>query len=223
MAWKTHKPQCGKPLGISALWHIIYKSKCLPDVSSIYQDVAAIDHSRHKASPVDIPMAAPGFRRSPHLLRLIEHMTALPGKDYFLFPPPPEDDMVDAVTLDEVTGAAVFIVMRNRALVCGEEGAILYLYRVLQKQDPTGATHDRLRKQLRLEYQSSWDTVWRELCAGKKRPVNPVGREELEPVLMDLQKAGRFVKELKSYKKGAGDITPLGLKVGLSFTLFPVC
>jgi len=50
------------------------------DVNSVFEDVSPLNRGNTIPSRVDIPPAAPGYRRTPDLLRLIGFLNEFPQK-----------------------------------------------------------------------------------------------------------------------------------------------
>ncbi|KZP16908.1 hypothetical protein FIBSPDRAFT_894667 [Athelia psychrophila] len=185
-AWKLHKRDCGKILG----------------VDSLLQDVAPIHNPRQPSAREDIPAAAPGYRRTPYLLQQISFMNEHPQSDY-IFYPDAEDIII--VTLDELAGAAVFNIMRNRCLASADESALFYLYRALQRSETMSGNAEQqpLRKQLLREYGTPFENVMKALDSGHPPAVPTVSPEDIDRMLVLLQKTSRFAVELRDYTPGA--------------------
>ncbi|KAF9016028.1 hypothetical protein BDZ89DRAFT_1076024 [Hymenopellis radicata] len=195
--WKQHKLQCGKPL----------------DASLVLDDVYVQGSERIIGGRPDIPPCPPGHRRSPHVIRLIEDLETCPLKDYLT-----EFTALDfgSAALDEVPGAAVFMHMRNILFTStgpGAEGALMYVYRVLQNF----SDERRLQQQLQREYGMD---LWKRMKAMVKTAPGPmywapdVSRADMEEMIGHLKGTPRFTEELAGYTKGQGDIMMLGITVG---------
>ncbi|KAE9405730.1 hypothetical protein BT96DRAFT_988236 [Gymnopus androsaceus JB14] len=198
--WKSHKKECGKPL----------------DISAAFADVNMKGSTPKQEGRVDIPPCPSGYRRSPHLIRHIEELQGHPSKDYLRdF----QGDEYFGVSLDEVPGAAIFIVMRNILFTTDvgprAEGALLYVYRVLQNSAPGGGEQGT-QAQLKREYGLPLWNRMQELIRRSKPPyeIPEVSRAEIDVVLGWLQKSPRFEEELVAWRPGQGNALPLGLMVG---------
>ncbi|RDB15627.1 hypothetical protein Hypma_004013 [Hypsizygus marmoreus] len=194
-AWKTHKAECGKLL----------------DLEQAFKPVTPFIGRKPRPVRPDIPPVRPGHRRSPHLLRLIQYLNETPLKDYIMVLE--GVDELEGVSLDTIQGAALFTIMRNR-LMAGwtQDGAMLYVYRVLQR---SAAGDVGLRAQLAREYGETWERVWRvEKAGGKHKQVDPVGREEVEKAVMWLKDNGRFKVELRGFVPGVGETQKSAIVVG---------
>ncbi|KAJ6607916.1 hypothetical protein B0H10DRAFT_1816854 [Mycena sp. CBHHK59/15] len=200
-AWKSHKRECGKPLGLSAVFD---------DVFPVVADGAVV-------SRPDIPPVAPGHRRTADLLRQIGLLNDNPKKDYLIILSSRAEDAyvdINGISLDEPQGAATFVIMRSRAMASGgprAEAALLYVYRVLQNYGGDDAV---LRGQLRKEYGETFDRMLATLRKGAPPSYDEVPREEIDAVLRMLRKLGRFEEELAGYVSGTGRTAKLGMQVG---------
>ncbi|KAJ7130804.1 hypothetical protein C8R43DRAFT_662875 [Mycena crocata] len=196
-AWKTHKRLCGKPL----------------ELVSAFDDIPAASGTGLRP---DIPPVAPGHRRSADLLRQIKLLNDNTKKDYLLVTSS-DDTYIDVmgISLDEPQGAATFIIMRGYAMSSSgarAEAALLYLYRVLQKQRVIG--DNKLRAQLRKEYGATFDNMAAALRRKEHPTFDEVPREEMDAALGQLRKLGRFEEELGGYVIGSGGSRLGGIQVG---------
>lgn len=162
------------------------------------------DKGKSKRRP-DIPSCPPGHRRSPHVVRLIEHLEANPSYDYLRdF----EGDDFTGISLDEVAGASVFIYMRNVLFTStGPEAdrALLYVYRVLQNFAPGGQGELGLQKQLKREYgMDMWNRMQELLKTGPPYVLPDITRAQMDAVIGLLKKTPRFTEELMGYVIGEG-------------------
>lgn len=121
-----------------------------------------------------------------------------------------------------VIGAAVFMVMRNRLLTSSQnvEGALFWLYRVLQESPRQSPDHEAIvQRQLRDEYGDVWLRLEYFLRLPRTGPAElaRLQQKDLIPALQYLKTLGRFEEELKDYK---GDMKEecfvLGVCVGLN-------
>ena len=182
-------------------------------MGAISEDANTLNRSGRCLLPhrADIHPSAAEYKRSPHL-RLVSYLNEHPTIDYMLFEASddPRNPILNTISLDEIAGASCFIVMRNRAMCTGDEGGILYVYRVLQNLGANAESN--MRKQLKLEYGAAWDSLCASLRAGKQPPLEEISREEVDVALSYLQSCGRF-KELEGFKPGEGDTETLALQV----------
>lgn len=139
-------------------------------------------------------------------------MLVIPGPDL-------TNPELETFSLDELHGAAVFIIMRNRAMCSGDVSALFYVYRVLQTLESTIGGAEVLKKQLRKEYGKSFDDLMNGLDNGN-RPATPVVlAEDVDKALGFLKHLGRFQEELADYEPGyAGKKTmPMGIEVNTRY------
>lgn len=102
--------------------------------------------------------------------------------------------------------------MRNRAMCAGDPGALMYVYRVLQKYCQTAEDGVSLRRQMKDEYGAVWARVYDGLRTGDRPEVRKVSKEEVEEALVSLKTSGRF-NELNDYEPAEGKVQHLGLQV----------
>lgn len=214
-AWKNHKPGCGKPIGKNTVTEPaeFITSVCATDSTSVFEDVAPVVGTTNVASRPDLTPVAPGYRRSSNLVRLISYLNDVPSKDYLIFLP---DGDVSGISLDEVQGASVFVHMRNRAMSMapGTEGALFYMYRVLQRFSSREEGGEKLlTTQLSREYGETWVTLNKALRRAQPPKIDEVRREELDEVLGMLKKLGRFKEQLKGYVPGTGPSLTIAMQV----------
>ncbi|KAF9007713.1 hypothetical protein BDZ89DRAFT_1144434 [Hymenopellis radicata] len=174
--WKQHNLQCGKPL----------------DASLVLDNVYVQGSERIIDGRPDIAPCPPGHRRSPHVIRLMEDLETCPLKDYLA-----EFTALDFVSaaLDEVPGAAVFMHMRNILFTStgpGAEGALMYVYRVLQNF----SDERRLQQQLQQRFYTAANNP--ALSAKKSRLMedNEGKRDGKVTESMDCFSVGCVIAEL---------------------------
>lgn len=126
-------------------------------------------------------------------------------------------DGLDSIRLDELHGATLFAIMRNRSMFNADESALFYVYRVLQRWETTSGNvkQQYLRKQLRKEYGIPFENVMNALDSGIHPAPPTVATEELDAMITFFKKTGRFSEELRDYVPGAkGKKTvPRGIQV----------
>jgi len=172
------------------------------DSKTVLESVAPYERENGKVKArIDIQPPKPGYRRSAHLLRQIELLNNFPKLDYVL-------GGEYSVSLDHPHSAAVFIIMRNRAMTSGDLGALLYLHRVFQN---TTRTEAQLSTQLRNEYGDDWTQVEELLKKGTPPFIKPVLREHMDEAIADLQNTKRF-RMLDKYQPG-GEHTASAIQV----------
>lgn len=128
-------------------------------------------------------------------------------RDYiFVLPSPdPRDPELEGISLDHMPSAAVFIIMRNRAMhdASDEAGsALAYIYRVFQKYAGLMGGEKILQAQMKKEYGSLFDRVLEALENGKPLATPKVSTQEIDVALGFLKQLGRFRKELAEYVPG---------------------
>jgi hypothetical protein len=109
---------------------------------------------------------------------------------------------LEGISLDEPRGAAIFMIMRNRAMCSGNESALFYVYRVLQTYEALAGGEKVMRAQLKKEYGQSFERLLKALRNGTS-PVPPeVSTQDVDAALCLLKKLGRFEPELADYVPG---------------------
>ncbi|KAK0245288.1 hypothetical protein EDD85DRAFT_943692 [Armillaria nabsnona] len=198
--WKQHKMGCGKPLDISAAFNDIH-----------------IGGSESNTKRPDIPPCPPGHRRSPHVVRLIEYLEKTTKHDYVVETTLGKNDIF-GIKLDEVPGAVAFIHMRNMLFTSsgpGVEGALLYVYRVLQTYAQGGSREHSVQEQLKREYgEPLWNRMQALVRQGPPFTIPEVSRKDVDATIKAFRQLKRFTTELRSYTIGTGTIANLGLQVG---------
>lgn len=125
-------------------------------------------------------------------------------------------DCLSSVRLDELHGATLFAIMRNRSMFNADESALFYMYRVFQRWETVeDAKQQYLHKQLRKEYGIPFENVMTALDSGTHPAPPIVSTEELDAMITFFKKTGRFSEELRDYVPGAkGKKTvPRGIQV----------
>jgi hypothetical protein len=80
--WKEHKRECGKEFGtLAAHFFVICLIIWHSDFGSLQDDVSPITLGQTISLRLDIPPVAPGYRRTPYLLRLMSCLNRLPTAD----------------------------------------------------------------------------------------------------------------------------------------------
>ena len=241
--WKEHKRECGKEFGTLAAYFfgiclIIWHS----DFGSLQDDVSPITIGGSTSLRLDIPPVAPGYRRTPYLLRLISCLTRRPMTDvsidyalqsydiswmsqYVILRPAsnPGSYKLHGFRLSEVFDAVNFIVMRNRAMRNADEAALSYVYCALQEWEMSTGEESRVVAQLGKEYGPPFERVLHALSIGRPPAVEQVLSTEVDEVLGFLQQSGRFQKELEGYVPGSGGkMLKMESKVQISFAYWSV-
>ncbi|KAF7980544.1 hypothetical protein HWV62_37687 [Athelia sp. TMB] len=184
-------------------------SVCPPYVTSVFQDSIPVYTPEQLTAREDIPPPVPGYRRSAHLLKQISILNRFPDKDYIAL----TDEDEFGITLDELQGATVFNIMRNRCMASGDESALFYVYRVMDRQV---SKIQLLQRQLRREYGTSFENIMKALDSGHPPAAPEVSTEEIDKMLVLFQRKGRFSAELQNYNPGLqGKKTqPMACQVG---------
>jgi hypothetical protein len=116
--------------------------------------------------------------------------------------PNPRDPELEGISLDELRGAAIFIIMRNRAMSNVDESALFYVYRVLQNFGKMAGAEKVLQVQLQKEYGQPFERLLQALDAGKPPAPPDVSPQDVDTALCYLKRLGRFEPELEDYKPG---------------------
>lgn len=119
-----------------------------------------------------------------------------------ILPSNPRDPEVEGISLDELHGCAVFIIMRNRSMYNADLSALYYMYRVLQKFEATAGGAQILKRQLKKEYGDPFQLLMKKLDSNNPPPAPEVTTEDVDKVLGFLKKMGRFEEELVDYEPG---------------------
>lgn len=189
------------------VWIYMMLTSSLQELSSVFDDVEPVSTSiPRRTSRPDLPPPDSGYSRSPDLLRLISYLNENPTKDYIIIVPHPNrpvnDPDLNSIQLDEVQGAATFIVMRNRAMRKPDPSALIYLYRVLQNQMADGVTLEIVQDQMKREYGQTFVDLLKDLAAGNAPQIPTVPVEEIEGALVWLKDSHRFDAELENFTPG---------------------
>jgi hypothetical protein len=119
----------------------------------------------------------------------------------------PGDPDLDEVRLSDIIAAASFGVMRNRAMRNADEGALSYIYGILQQWEERKDRQSTLAAQLTKEYGPPFERVLQALSIGCPLVVAQILSDEMDETLVALQQSGRFQEELEGYYPGSSDRT----------------
>jgi hypothetical protein len=113
--------------------------------------------------------------------------------------------------------------MRNRALRNADEGALSYIYHVLQDWEIFAGGESTVVAQLGKEYGPSFEHVLHALSIGRPPAVEQVLSTEVDEVIGFLQQSGRFQEELDGYIPGSsGKFVKLASKVQICFAYWSI-
>jgi hypothetical protein len=127
--------------------------------------------------------------------------------------PNPHDPELEGISLDELHGATIFIIMRNRAMCSGDESALFYVYRVLQNFKALAGGDKVLHAQLKKEYGEPFERVLKALESGTPPAAPEVSVQDVDTAICFLKQLGRFEQELADYVPGIEGKTTLNVGV----------
>jgi hypothetical protein len=129
-------------------------------------------------------------------------------------PRDPEPEL-DGISLDEPRSAAIFIIMRNRAMCSGDISALFYLYRVLQKYEISVGGEQVLQAQLKKEYGQPFQRLIEALESGTPPTPPEASTQDVDTAIRFLKQLGRFKQELADYVPGVEGkkMVPIGVQV----------
>lgn len=116
--------------------------------------------------------------------------------------PDPSNPELEGISLDEPRGAAIFIIMRNRAMCNGDVSALFYVYRVLQKFEALAGGEKVLQAQLKKEYGQPFERLLRALESGTPPAPPKASAQDVDTAICFLKQMGRFEPELSDYVPG---------------------
>jgi hypothetical protein len=125
-------------------------------------------------------------------------------RDYVMVLPSPDphDPELESISLDELRGAATFIIMRNRAMCSGDESALYYVYRVLQNFNSLPGAEAIMQTQLKKEYGQPFGRMLMALENGTPLAPPEVSLRDVDTAICFLKQLGRFQEELEDYVPG---------------------
>ncbi|KAF9256478.1 hypothetical protein L218DRAFT_1007310 [Marasmius fiardii PR-910] len=179
--------------------------------------------AKNKKGRADIPPCPPSHRRLPHVIKHIEHLETQPGYDYLCDFVTIEGGEIEftGVSLDEISGAACFIHMRNILFTTTDspraEQALLYVYQVLRNFASDAMIVPQLKKEYGVQIWEGMLIFMKSLFAKNVQGyfhLWPITRVEIDVVLGFLEGTDRFEEELAPWRPGEGENQILRTIVG---------
>lgn len=130
----------------------------------------------------------------------------------------PRDPVLESFSLDEIHGAAVFVIMRNRALRNADPSAMLYVYKVLQRNSASTGGDYMLQAQMRKEFGEPFERLMKSADSGNPPAPPEVSTQDIETALTLLRKLGRFEDELAGFVAGAPGKKTTGMGVQVHYS-----